>query len=120
MFEKMISMNEKLRSILIAAYNPCPAFKNTCAKMRWEPQLGHIQRGFVGAIGDLAKIQLVLVFAEPGDPHHGEVHTGFESALSYVYHCFESGKNQFHRNVKFILDLCWPNKSFEYQMGNVW
>jgi hypothetical protein len=116
----MISINEKIRSILSAAYDPCSAFKNTCAKMRWEPQSGHVPRGFVGAIGDLSEVQLVLIFAEPGDPQDGEVHTGFKSAFDYAYHCFESRKNYFHKNVRDILELCWPKKPFKYQMRHVW
>ena len=113
-------MNEQLHSILSMAYGPCPAFKDTCVKMRWEPHLGHVPRGFFGALGGLAEVQLVLVFAEPGDPHSGEVHIDIESAFSYTYDCFKSGKDQFHRNVRFILELCWPNQSFENQMHHVW
>lgn len=113
-------MNEQIRSILSKAYDPCPALKNTCVKMRWEPHWGHVPRGYFGALGGLSEVQLVLVFAEPGNPHSGEGHIGIDSAFSYAYDCFKSGKNQFHRNVRFILDLCWPNESFENQMHHVW
>ena len=66
--------------------------------------------------GELDEIELVLVFAEPGDPHEQEVHTGLVSAYEYANNCFKHGKDQFHRNVRTILDLCWPNLDFDHQM----
>ncbi|AZT85825.1 hypothetical protein EHN06_08910 [Marinobacter sp. NP-4(2019)] len=88
--------------------------------MRWKPSHGHVPRGFLGAAGSLTEIELVLVFAEPGDPHDGETHNGLRSAYSYATYAFETGKDQFHRNVRAILDSCWPELSFEEQMKKVW
>ena len=76
--------------------------------MRWNPPAGHVPRGFLGAAGDLSEVELVLVFAEPGDPHFGECHTGLKSAYDYATYGFGTGKDLFHRNVRHILDLCWP------------
>lgn len=88
--------------------------------MRWNPDEGHVPRGFLGASGALAEIELVLVFAEPGDPHEGERHTGLESTYAYATFGFGTGKDLFHRNVRKILNLCWPALSFEEQMRRVW
>jgi len=66
-----------------------------------------------------------LVCAEPGDPHPNENHgrtpqpDGYlNSAYSYAWDCFITGKDLFHRNIRDILDLCWPNTSFEEKMRN--
>ena len=88
--------------------------------MRWNPSAGHVPRGFLGAASALTEIELVLVFAEPGDPHDGETHEGLTSAYSYSTFAFETGKDQFHRNVRAILDSCWPGLAFDEQMKKVW
>jgi hypothetical protein len=117
---KHINLNPSLAEILAPAYGPCAAFSGPCGEMRWDPPRGHVPRGFLGAAGKLKDIELILVFAEPGDPHEGEKHEGLASAYSYATFAFEVGKDQFHRNVRTILDKCWPNLSFEDQMKKVW
>jgi hypothetical protein len=107
-------------TILSPAYGPCPEFETTCTEMRWNPAAGHVPRGFLGACGDLSEVELVLVVAEPGDPHEGESHTGLDSAYNYAAFGFRSGKDLFHRNIRKILDMCWPNLPFELQMRRVW
>jgi hypothetical protein len=113
-------INSELAKILRPAFSPCPAFGNTCSTMRWAPEQGHVPRGFNGATGAISEVELVLVFAEPGDPHHDEVHTGMESAYKKAYDCFETGYDQFHRNTRHILDSCWPGVSYEEQLRKVW
>jgi len=88
--------------------------------MRWNPSQGHVPRGFLGAAGALSEVELVLVFAEPGDPHESETHEGLTSAYRYATYAFETGKDQFRRNVRTILDSCWPGLSFVDQMKKVW
>lgn len=88
--------------------------------MRWAPDEGHVPRGFYGALGSAADVELILVFAEPGDPHSGERHSGLSSAYDYAGVAFRTGKDQFHRNVRGILDLCWPGMTFDEQMRRVW
>ena len=91
--------------------------------MRWLPQNGHVPRGFCGATGAASEVRLVLVVAEPGNPHDGEAYLPdsqpeelFESVCRYVYGCFAHGKDQFHRNVRAILGDCWPELSFQEQL----
>jgi hypothetical protein len=88
--------------------------------MRWNPETGHVPRGFYGAIGNLSEVELVLVVAEPGDPHGGETHTGLDIAYDYAGRVLRSGKDQFHRNLKKIFDLCWPDAPIEQQLRKVW
>ena len=88
--------------------------------MRWAPEQGHVPRGFHGAYGGQNEVELVLVFAEPGDPHAGEAHSGLDSAFKYAGFAFKSGKDHFHRNVRLILDMCWPGEPLETQLRRTW
>lgn len=114
-------------SLLHRAYDPCPGFSGGCRRAVWDPSAGHVPRGFCGAIGGAAAVQLVLVCAEPGDPHHTESHAAdgsaaghLESVSQYAWGCFALGKNQFHRNIRTLLDLCWPEATFADQMNRTW
>jgi hypothetical protein len=88
--------------------------------MRWDPEAGHVPRGFYGAIGHEGEVELILVVAEPGDPHPGEAHTGLSSAYEYAGKVLRAGQDQFHTNLKKIFDLCWPNEPIEQQLRRVW
>lgn len=116
--------NPALVDVLAPAYQPCIEFQAACSReMRWQPVAGHVPRGFLGAWGSLEEVELVLVFAEPGDPHPHENHEGpdhLQSAHAYATYGFRSKKDQFHRNVRTILDACWPNVPFEQQLRKVW
>jgi len=121
----MPSVNPVLRQLLIRAYQPCPEFGGACRDMRWKPAAGHVPRGFCGAMGELSEVDLVLVMAEPGDPHDKESHPAdpeeaITSAYDYAYRCYASGKDQYHRNVRTILDLCFPGLTFDEQMRRTW
>jgi hypothetical protein len=75
-------MEQRLVEILAPAYQPCNGFAEICHEMKWHPAKGYIPRGFVGATGAVSDVELVLVFAEPGDPQPDEKHSaGIESAL---------------------------------------
>lgn len=123
----MPHLNIQLRDVLIPAYGPCPAFEGSCREMRWAPGEGHVPRGFFGATGSLEEVKLVLVVAEPGDPHPGESHGAdptpdgkLQSAYRYAYECCKSGRDLYHRNIRLILDLCWPGIDFDRQMRRTW
>jgi len=115
-----ISLNPQVAAVLKPAYAPCPAFAGPCYDMRWEPSAGHVPRGFRGAAGTLGEIELVLVYAEPGDPHAGETHEGLLSAYDYSTQSFILGTDLFHRNVRSILDSCWPGIPLTEQLRRVW
>ncbi len=113
-------LNPSLADVLRPAYDPCPSFSTTCNEMRWNPAEGHVPRGFRGASGRLEQIELVLVYAEPGDPLPGESHAGLESAYAYSASTFANGATQFHRNVRYIINACWPGLPLSEQMKRVW
>ena len=67
--------NEKLIEVLSPAYGPCRhmlTHGGGCPESRWKPAIGHVPRGFLGATGELAEVELVMVLAEPGEPKRAE------------------------------------------------
>ncbi len=95
--------------------------------MRWYPEKGHVPRGFCGALGKLKDVKLVLIVAEPGKPHTGESYLLsansdelIAATTNYSFQCYERGKDQIHRNMRYILDLFFPNMRFEQQMVHTW
>ena len=95
--------------------------------MRWQPEVGHIPRGLCGATSAPSDVRLVLVVAEPGDPHVNEIYHPnslpeemFETVCQYAYASFGTGRDQFHRNIRAILDDCWPSMSFHEQLRRTW
>lgn len=95
-----MTLAQPLLDVLLPAYAPCSGFKATCRAMRWVPHQGHVPRGFCGAAGRLDEVRLVLVCAEPGDPHDGESHAAdgtaegqLRSAYGYAWRSFENGKD---------------------------
>ncbi len=116
-----------VQALLRSAYEPCVGFADACRSAKWNPAEGHVPRGFCGAIGEPEEVRLVLVCAEPGDPHASESHVGdgspagrLSSVSSYTWACFAHGKDQFHRNIRELLNLCWPRLMFEQQMRKTW
>ena len=117
----------ELRELLLPAYAPCAHFGGACAgSARWQPEKGHVPRGFVGALGSVDEVELVLVAAEPGDPLPGESYEGsdpidfLERCAEEAYRDFEGMANPFHRNIRSILDECFPGLDFLHQMRRTW
>jgi hypothetical protein len=110
-----------------AAYSPCPAFKTVCQSMRWAPTVGHVPRGFAGALRGPQQVRLVLVTAEPGDPYDSESYPRhasprkiLETACRHVYEALQNGPDRYHQNLRHILNRCFPSLSFEEQMSRTW
>jgi hypothetical protein len=88
--------------------------------------LGHVPRGFVGALGTLEEIELVLLIAEPGNPYSSERHTGsnptefIEGVCAYAFQQYERRTDLIHRNVRGILDRCWPGLTLRDQFRKTW
>ena len=115
--------NDTVLRVLAPAYAPCAGFAHGCLSMRWAPEQGHVPRGFCGATDTPEDVRLVIVSAEPGDPHESESHSKsspLESVCEYAFRCFRDGKDLFHRNVRTILDMCFPGLPFEAQMEVTW
>jgi hypothetical protein len=58
-----------------------------------------------GATGEPSEVELVLVVAEPGNPM-ARLTPVLASAYDYANQAFEGGRDQFHRNILLILDMC--------------
>jgi hypothetical protein len=117
----------ELREVLLPAYAPSRHLADECQHgARWDPGKGHIPRGFVGALGSLDEVELVLVLAEPGNPLAGETYQGgdpgelLDRCAEKVYRIFEQRHGALHRNVRGILDDCFPGHDFYDQMRRTW
>ncbi len=117
----------ELVEVLLPAYAPCMHLGTRCADARWIPSQGHAPRGFLGALGALADVELVLVAAEPGDPLPDESHPTDASPMdvlaavtTYVYGVYANPATRFQVNMRYILDLCWPGQTLEQQLRRVW
>lgn len=116
----------ELRAVLAPAYR-CAAFDNACKAMRDDPVHGLFPRGYAGATGSLSDIALVLVVAEPGEPPRGakpqplaDPDTLVNVIGTNVGNAFENSKSAFHRNVRYIIDQCWPGLAYPEQMRRTW
>jgi hypothetical protein len=120
-------ITNSLKEILTRAY-PCPAMCGVCRdSVRYAPERGLIPRGYAGAAGRLDEVRLVLCLAEPGEPAPGEKYdvTGSPDVLmnvidSCVSAAYRDRASSFHRNVRFVLECCWPGMSFEEQIKRTW
>lgn len=118
--------NRRLFDALVEAYQPCRQF-GTCREAVWNPQRGHIPRGFLGATGELSDVEVVMVFAEPGHPHDNERYNPdhaparmLESGLRHVYDSYKNGTDLFHRNVRWFLSRLYPGLGFDQQLRHAW
>lgn len=120
----MTTPNKKLVEILRPAYRPCPGFKAGCAGVaRWAPTQGHIPRGFVGALGRLDEVKVVILLAEPGDPHVVESYRSrnqLEQGCEYTFKALSEGTDLFHRNLKYVLNRLFPRISLQDQLRKAW
>jgi hypothetical protein len=120
---------EPLAEILTRCLQPCVGFSGAChPAARWAPELGHVPRGFVGALGSPDEVKLVIVAAEPGDPRPGErqdidpsdPRASLARICQFTYGQLEVRFSQYHANVRVLLDLCWPGLDFCKQMAKTW
>ena len=120
---------DPLVEILSRSFQPCPGFTGGCrASARWAPDVGHVPRGFVGALGSRDDVKLIIVTAEPGDPRPGECQQVDPDNLSgslahiceFTYRQLETRFSQYHGNVRTVLDLCWPGLDLRSQMTRTW
>ena len=115
-------MSNQLLEVLRVAHNPCQHFTGSCASMRWAPEEGYVPRGVCGALGKLSEVQLVLVTSEPGDPLRGEQHSGgnLEAMTTFSIECLRSPATPFHKNIRLILNLCFPGVGLSKQLCHIW
>ena len=117
--------NKALASILRPAFKPCAGFDGACKDVaQWNPERGHVPRGFVGALGSTDEIEVVLLIAEPGNPYTGEKYSGSRNTFSQVsqhtYRQLQGSDEQFHKNLRYVLDLLFPRMSLQDQLRKTW
>ncbi len=123
--------NAKLISVLKRAYAPrCPHFSShggSCPESTWEPQCGHVPRGFLGATGALEEVRVVMVLAEPGNPQHSEEYDSnldsegmLKSTVKFVHQCYDRRCGKLHSHARWFLDCLYPKLEFEEQLRRVW
>jgi hypothetical protein len=118
----------ELTRVLAKAYPTCPNLKGPCKQVTCVSDDGLVPRGYSGAFGTARNVRLVLVLAEPGTPQPGTQSQSVDgdpakvvaNIATGVRDAFETGATAFHRNVRSILDACWPNLQFAEQMKRTW
>lgn len=119
---------KELSNILLPAFNPCPQFQAACnGAARCLPKQGHLPRGFIGGFGELADIELVLIVVEPANPRSGTNYRLFrrrtdtlEQVCRDAFGHFNPPYISYHRNLRYILDICWPRLPLYEQLKRVW
>jgi hypothetical protein len=109
-------MNESLLLLLQKAWSPCPFLESACKSVTFCPSKGYAPRGICGANGEPEEVELILVFAEPGDPHEQESFSCLEDSVRYTEECYRSQTDLFHKKVRLILDMCFPGLTFDGQL----
>ena len=115
---------QELVEILRPAYSPCDGFHGACKNVaRWKPDAGHVPRGFVGALGTIEEVEVVILLAEPGNPHANEAYRGpnrLDETCEYTFKVLSRGTDLFHRNLKYLLDRIFPRLHLKDQLKKAW
>jgi hypothetical protein len=121
-----VTPTSALKSLLLETYNPCRHL-GQCREARWEPNAGHIPRGYLGAIGAEEEVEVIMVFSEPGHPQRDETYDDtieaaelMSACTSYAYQSFKHGTDLFHRNVRWFISEVYPDMTFDDQLRRVW
>lgn len=122
---------DELVEVLAPAFAPCAMLGRACTdSAKLDPTNGYVPRGFIGALGSLEDVEVVIIVAEPGDPLEGQRHdykgdpvldidTVCEEAYRVLDNPVGRGR-QFHRNVRHLLDLIYPRMPLPDQLRRVW
>src|SRR5207249_5170962 len=116
-----------LKEVLVCAY-PCASLCGTCQnRVHYLPERGLIPRGYTGAFASLNDVQLVLCLAEPGTQTKEESYDVSGPPADLVDHigscvrsAYERRASSFHRNVRLVLNRCWPDLLFDEQLERTW
>ncbi|MBD1193118.1 hypothetical protein [Vulcanococcus sp. Clear-D1] len=109
-------MNSSLLKLLQQAWSPCPLLESSCKSIKFCPSKGFAPRGICGANGKPEEVELILIFAEPGDPHESESFSSLDDSIRYTEECYRSQTDLFHKRVRLILDMCFPGLTFDQQL----
>ena len=113
-----------LIKILRPAYEPCEGFEESCNGIAtWRPACGYVPRGFIGALGRLNEVKVVILLSEPGNPHPTESCKGqnkLRQTSEYTFKAIEQGTDRFHKRLKYLLDLLFPDLPLKDQLRKAW
>ena len=105
----------------------CPGFDDPCSELTWEPEDGFFPRGFGGPTGEAGDVELVLVLDHPPPPAPADYParetepTGFiEWVCRRTYLELSRADTLYHRNLRYILDQCFPGSSLSEQFRRTW
>ena len=119
----MTTPNKKLVDILRPAYR-CSSFDGACrGTATWKPNFGYVPRGFVGALGSLDEVMVILLSDRPGSPFSQEKYTApneLEQTSHFTFQCLSNRIPPFHENLGYLLDRLFPNEDLEVQLRKAW
>lgn len=108
------------------AYAPCIGF-GICPEAVWNPALGYVPRGFLGAVGTLSEVRAIMVFAEPGGVYPGDHYDPhlppqalLQETVNQTGRIIATSSDQFHRNLRWFIDQILPGQNFATQLRGVW
>ena len=122
----MTTPNRKLVEILRPAYR-CTSFDDACrGTATWKPNFGYVPRGFVGALGTIDEVVVVILSDRPSNPFPQEEYSTpdeLEQTSRFTFHCLQDGTDrEFHTNLGYFLDLLFPDlrHDLKSQLRKAW
>ena len=122
--------DERLAAILQDAYRPCSGFQGRCRGVAtWNPAAGHIPRAFIGALGTVEEVRVIIVTAQPALPlpEEPELYSTLtrdemlEVTCRHTFECLRDNRKTYHSGVRYLLDQIFhPNHSLEDQLRQAW
>ena len=128
----------ELKEILLRAFSPSDSHAGYCLHdAPWIPEAGHVPRGFVGALGSLDEVELVLVTAEPGNPAKRKYRGApadekysvsfpldrlglMAQTCEYTFVAYEKWNDRFHAKTREILNQCFGEVGLAAQLRRAW
>ena len=109
--------------ILQPAYR-CSSFDGACkGSATWKPNFGYVPRGFVGALGSIDEVKVILLSDRPGNPFSQERYSApneLEQTIHFTFQCSSKRIPPFHENLGYLLDRLFPNEALEDQLRKAW
>ena len=117
----------ELREILLPSYSPCPGFRRSVVNAHSHLGIRNKDMCLADSLvrwGSLDEVQVVILVAEPGDPHSEESYVFDDSLMTqtskYAFNVYQTGKDLYHRNLRFLINLVFPKATLEQQLRKTW
>ena len=122
--------DDRLVEILQDSYRPCSGFQDQCRGVAtWNPAAGQIPRAFIGALGTVEEVRVVIVTAQPALPlpEEPELYFGLtqdemlEMTCQHTFECYRDNRETYHRGIRYLLNQIFhPERSLEHQLEQAW